>query len=378
MATMSAHSHGGTRAGRSNPLRYRNWETVPKRKRAGSPIGIVDGAGDQAVATDERRGAPAIGRRLLAFVDSVVPDRVLEEKIVAACRFLKASPIAIAVDNTPAPKATDHLIGEMGVADGHPERFEMLTIQRQNGQHRVQTMVASVDAAELEEFAGVLERVTGRESTGLASVGEKQSEADRSVRDGRMYRLVKRAMDVGAALALGTVLLPLLLVVAVIIRMDSSGPALYRQTRVGQNGRRFEIYKFRSMRTDAEVSGLAFAQSDDPRVTRVGRYLRKMRIDELPQLWNVLRGEMSLVGPRPERPEMVAMIEAEVPQFALRTSLKPGLTGWAQVKHGYAATIDEMRTKLEFDLYYIRNASLRLDLKILLLTSIVIVQRSGQ
>lgn len=188
---------------------------------------------------------------------------------------------------------------------------------------------------------------------------------------------VRRAFDVAAALLCLVLLAPLMLVLAALIRLDSPGGAIYRQERVGLGGRRFTILKFRSMRVDAEAAGSAWTGDADPRVTRVGRVMRRARLDELPQLVNVLRGEMALIGPRPERPCFAARIAAEVPLFARRTAVKPGLTGWAQVRAGYAASVEDSRLKLAHDLWYIANRSARLDLRILLDTVRVVFTGQG-
>jgi lipopolysaccharide/colanic/teichoic acid biosynthesis glycosyltransferase len=176
--------------------------------------------------------------------------------------------------------------------------------------------------------------------------------------------LAKRVFDlVGATTAL-VVLAPLLAIIALLIRR-TPGPVLYRQTRVGQGGALFEIYKFRTMRVDAEEPGCCrWACHDDPRVTRIGRLLRRGHLDELPQLWNVLRGEMSLVGPRPERPDFVEELERAVPFWGRRLLIKPGLTGWAQLHSGYASDVDGAAAKLSYDLWYLRHRNVVLDLAI--------------
>ena len=152
---------------------------------------------------------------------------------------------------------------------------------------------------------------------------------------------------------------------------------LYRQERLGLGGRPFTLLKFRSMRMDAEQAGPAWAASRDPRVTRIGLYLRKTRIDELPQLLNILRGEMSFIGPRPERPHFVSQLTAAIPHYELRCHVKPGLTGWAQVNYPYGASVEDARMKLSYDLYYVRNRSLLLDLLILVATVRVILFQEG-
>jgi len=171
--------------------------------------------------------------------------------------------------------------------------------------------------------------------------------------------------------------LPIVLIVACLIRLESRGSVLYRQERVGLHGRSFSLWKFRSMRSDAEALGACWAAQRDPRVTRVGAFIRAHRIDELPQLVNVLRGEMSLIGPRPERPVFVEQLVQVIPDFAARTRVLPGLTGWAQVNYPYGASVEDARVKLGYDMFYIRNRSLALDLRILLRTVSVVLRRSG-
>lgn len=174
--------------------------------------------------------------------------------------------------------------------------------------------------------------------------------------------------------------LPVMLMVAVLVRLTSRGPVLYRQLRAGKNGVPFLLYKFRSMRQDAEAAtGAVWATKDDPRVTPVGRWLRKLRLDELPQLLNVIRGEMSLVGPRPERPEFVRVLQEKIPYYRHRLSVKPGITGWAQVSHKYGDTIEDTITKLEYDLYYIKYLAPSLDAFILFHTvKTVLLGRGAQ
>ncbi len=189
---------------------------------------------------------------------------------------------------------------------------------------------------------------------------------------------VKRVFDIVCASILCVLSLPLMLIAALFIKLESKGPVLYRQERVGLNGQKFSIAKFRSMRTDAEKDGTPrWAAANDDRVTRVGHVIRKVRIDELPQLFNVLRGDMSLVGPRPERPFFVDQLTQEIPFYALRHSVKPGVTGWAQVRYPYGATIEDSQEKLQYDLYYVKNHSLFLDLVVLFETVGVVLTGKG-
>jgi lipopolysaccharide/colanic/teichoic acid biosynthesis glycosyltransferase len=167
--------------------------------------------------------------------------------------------------------------------------------------------------------------------------------------------------------------------VALLIKLTSPGPVFFRQERVGLRAEVFTVYKFRTMRQDAECeTGPVWAQKHDPRITPLGRFLRKTRLDELPQLWNVLKGDMSFVGPRPERPEFVSSLSAQIPYYNLRNIIPPGLTGWAQVRYRYGATVEDAKRKLEYDLYYIKHMSIALDLLIIFETVKTVVFGRGQ
>jgi exopolysaccharide biosynthesis polyprenyl glycosylphosphotransferase len=189
---------------------------------------------------------------------------------------------------------------------------------------------------------------------------------------------IKRISDIAISLAMLALTLPLMLITALAIKADSPGPVFYRQSRIGAFGRPFTVFKFRSMSADAEAGGKPkWAQKQDPRVTRVGRFIRTTRIDELPQLINILRGEMSLVGPRPERPHFVDQLSKVIPFYSQRSYVMPGLTGWAQVNYPYGASIEDAREKLAYDLYYLKRRSFWLDLRILLATIRVVLTREG-
>jgi exopolysaccharide biosynthesis polyprenyl glycosylphosphotransferase len=194
---------------------------------------------------------------------------------------------------------------------------------------------------------------------------------------GDLYIRIKQIFDVVLS-ALGLALaLPLLVLVALAIKLDSRGPVFYRQKRVGLNGRQFDLIKLRSMTTGAESAGAKWAQENDTRITRIGRVLRKSRIDEIPQMWNVLKGEMSFIGPRPERPEFTIQLLNDIPFYSLRHSIKPGITGWAQVNYGYGASVEDAAEKLQYDLFYIKNLSFFLDLHILIRTIRVVLFGRG-
>lgn len=189
---------------------------------------------------------------------------------------------------------------------------------------------------------------------------------------------VKRLMDIFFSAIVLIGFLPIWLLVGIIIKLESKGPALYKQERVGLNGKSFMIYKFRSMIQDAESkSGPQWATKKDPRITKLGNLLRKVRIDEIPQFINILAGEMSLIGPRPERPFFVDQFKKEIPFYARRLKVKPGLTGWAQIKGGYDTSIENVKEKLQFDLFYLENMSLRMDMKVIFNTIYIMVSGKG-
>lgn len=189
---------------------------------------------------------------------------------------------------------------------------------------------------------------------------------------------LKRILDVSTSLLMLLSLAPLMVLIVLAIRVDSPGSAVYRQIRVGEGKKSFTLYKFRSMRADAESRGPQWTGVDDSRITRVGKILRVTRLDELPQLWNVLRGDMSFIGPRPERPEFTGMLEKQIPYYDSRHLVKPGITGWAQVMYAYGASVDDAREKLQYDLYYIKHYSLLLDIAILFKTIRVVLLGRGR
>lgn len=220
-----------------------------------------------------------------------------------------------------------------------------------------------------------IERETGR--IGIDTVSLRWLIFSPGFRRGRLRAGVKRFADFMLSAGALILLSPLMALTALVVKIDSPGPALFSQVRVGLGGKPFTIYKFRSMRQDAEANGAQWAQKNDQRITKVGKFLRMTRLDELPQLYNVLRGDMSLVGPRPERPEFVKDLSKEIPFYMERHSVRPGITGWAQTSFAYAATIEDTKIKLEYDLYYVKNYSLFLDLLVLIQTFRVAVRGDG-
>ncbi len=193
----------------------------------------------------------------------------------------------------------------------------------------------------------------------------------------RITRIVKRLMDLSVSLVLLVVLAPVAVLVAAAVRLESQGPSLFKQERVGLHGKSFTLLKFRSMYTDAEKNGPRWAERQDRRITRVGRIIRKSRLDEIPQLINILKNDMSLVGPRPERPFFVKNLDIEIPYYSQRHKVKPGLTGWAQINYPYGASLEDAREKLKYDLYYVKNMSIFLDIMIIMRTLRVLAFTDG-
>jgi len=229
----------------------------------------------------------------------------------------------------------------------------------------------------IEEGASFYERVTGRVS--LNMMRPSWLIFSGRGRQARLTTISRNAVHWLVALIGFTLSLPIILVTAVLIKLESRGPVFYKQERVGKNGRPFVLVKFRSMNVDAEKSGPVWASKKDDRTTRIGRIIRKIRVDEIPQFWNILCGQMSFVGPRPERPHFVSQLAQEIPYYEQRHLIAPGLTGWAQIKYPYGASIEDARQKLQYDLYYIKNYSLLLDAIIMFETiKIILFGRGAQ
>ena len=276
-----------------------------------------------------------------------------------------------AVNRDDIQSLPDHLLalGASEVVLALEERRNALPL---NDLLRIKTTGVSI-----HDFSSFLERETGR--VDLDSLNPSWLIFSDGFSAGRrLSSAAKRGFDILVSSLLLLVFAPVILVTALLIKLESKGPAFYRQRRVGLYGELFDVIKLRSMREDAEVGGKAvWAQKDDPRVTRVGSIIRKLRIDELPQAWTVLKGEMSFVGPRPERPQFVADLEARLPYYAERHVVKPGITGWAQINFPYGASVEDARQKLEYDLYYAKNYTPFLDILILLQTVRVVLWPEG-
>ena len=233
-----------------------------------------------------------------------------------------------------------------------------------------------VQGVRVDDAPTALAALTGRVS--LNAVRPSWFVFSDGFRRSRWNDILKRVLDLAGGVAGLLISLPVMLVVAVLVKLDSKGPVLYRQTRVGAKGRTFEVLKFRSMRVDAELgTGAQWATRDDPRITRIGRYLRKYRLDEFPQFINVIRGEMSFVGPRPERPCFVEELRKAIPYYDERHSVRPGITGWAQVQYVYGASVEDACIKLEYDLFYLKNMSLIFDLAIIFQTIRIVAGGHG-
>jgi len=269
------------------------------------------------------------------------------------------------------PTEMDRIIGKHGV------RKIVVAITERRGEYPVKEMLAlRVNGNQVLEWPGFFEKLSGR--IPIDSLAPSFFIFNEGFRKSRVLLLIRRFVSAIVAAVALVFMLPAFLVVAILIKLDSPGPVIYSQIRVGQNGQRIRIYKFRSMRNDAEHNGDAiWAVENDPRITRIGQFLRKSRIDELPQMFNVLIGELDFVGPRPERPEFVEKLQSLIPYYALRHTVKPGITGWAQVMFHYSGTIDESKEKLQYDLFYIKNMSLKLDLLILFHTFKIVLLGRG-
>jgi sugar transferase (PEP-CTERM system associated) len=235
-----------------------------------------------------------------------------------------------------------------------------------------------LQGVKVEEATSWMERISGRIE--VENMYPSWVVLGEGFRRGTAFMMIRRAMSVLISL-IGLILaLPLFPLIMLAIRLDSKGPVFYTQTRVCKNGRLFKLVKFRTMRQDAETAnGPQWAVDNDPRVTRVGKFLRSVRLDDIPQFWCVLKGDMALVGPRPERPEFIEMLSKEIPYYGVRHMVRPGLTGWAQVRYKHVSTVEGAREELQYDLFYIKNASIGLDLLIMFQTiKKVLVGRGAQ
>ncbi|HEV2577018.1 MAG TPA: TIGR03013 family XrtA/PEP-CTERM system glycosyltransferase [Acidobacteriaceae bacterium] len=311
----------------------------------------------------------------------VLGNGAIAAHLIEAIRTRKEAGMEVIESTSPlivSPEGTHsyHDIIERIATIKPPIHRIIIAMEERRGELPVDDLLAMrMRGVEIEEVGSLLERLTGklqleglRPSNLLFCEGFNMKQS---------LQLTQRLASFVVALIILLLFVPFFPFVALAIKLSSSGPIFFSQTRVGLDNKPFKVHKFRTMFTDAEAKGARWATKDDPRVTRIGGYFRKTRIDEIPQLWNVLRGEMSFVGPRPERPEFTSWLAQEIPFYNLRHMVRPGLTGWAQVRYGYGATLAECREKLAYDLYYLKHKSMGLDFLIMFETIKTIVRRRG-
>jgi sugar transferase (PEP-CTERM system associated) len=273
----------------------------------------------------------------------------------------------------PVMNATE---GLQGIVDGHCiSRIVVALEDRRNVLPSRELVRLRVQGIRVEEAHSTISALTGR--VWLETVKPSWFVFSDGFHRSALALIAKRAIDLACGLAGLVFASPLMLLVAILVRLESAGPILYRQTRVGLRGKCFQVLKFRSMRLDAETAGAQWAVQNDPRVTRIGGFLRTYRLDELPQFINVIRGEMSLVGPRPERPEFVESLRQHISYYDERHSVRPGVTGWAQVQYNYGSTVEDASRKLEYDLFYLKNLSPFFDCAIILDTVRIVLTGRG-
>jgi sugar transferase (PEP-CTERM system associated) len=319
---------------------------------------LIVGSGQLAVeVAREMLDRPDAGYRIAGFVGS---DPELLGKSLINPRVIG---LTSELEDVVIRENIDRIVVAMGERRGQLPTSELLQL----------SLAGKVN---IEEGASFYERVTGRVS--LNMIRPSWLIFSSRGRQARISGIARQIVHRVVALIGGLMSLPIALITSVLIKLDSSGPILYKQQRVGKNGSPFTVLKFRSMRTDAEKAGPVWASEQDDRTTRVGKVIRKLRIDEIPQFWNIIRGEMDFVGPRPERPHFVSQLAQEIPYYEQRHLIAPGLTGWAQIKYPYGASIEDARQKLQYDLYYIKNQSLMLDAIILFETIKIILFGRGR
>ena len=315
---------------------------------------MVLGAGLRAERLRKLAERPQSGFAIVSYIAMADGERVVEEAIAR-----------------PAIHDLGRFVENLGVSE-----VVLALEERRNALPLKDLLRIKTHGVHVNDFSSFLERETGR--VDLDSLNPSWLIFSDGFSSGRMVSsALKRIFDIIASGALLVLTLPLIVLFALLVKLDGGGPAFFRQTRVGLYGQPFQLIKLRSMRVDAEKDGAKWADADDPRITRLGRFMRKVRIDELPQVWTVLKGQMSFVGPRPEVPQFVADLEDHLPYYAERHMVKPGITGWAQINYPYGASIEDSRHKLEYDLYYAKNYTPFLDLLILLQTLRVILWPEG-
>jgi sugar transferase (PEP-CTERM system associated) len=315
---------------------------------------MVLGAGDRAQRLRDLAERPESGFVIVSYIAMNEDQRVVEEAI---------------------SRSAIHDLGKFAENLGVSEVVLALQ-ERRNSLPLKDLLRIKTKGVHVNDFSSFIERETGR--VDLDTVNPSWLIFSDGFSSGRMLSsAVKRIFDITASLILLLLTFPVIALFALLVKLDSKGPAFFRQQRIGLYGEPFQLVKLRSMRTDAEKDGAKWAEENDPRITRIGRLIRKLRIDELPQTWSVLLGHMSFVGPRPEVPKFVEDLEEEIPFYSERHMVKPGITGWAQINYPYGASTEDARCKLEYDLYYAKNYTPFLDLVILLQTVRVILWPEG-
>lgn len=320
---------------------------------------LIVGSGEPAVdVAREVLNRPDAGYRIVGFVGTdsdLLGKSLINPRVIGLTEQL---------DDVVSREAIDRIVVAMGERRGQFPTEKLLQL-------------SLAGRVSIEEGVSFYERLTGRVS--LNMIRPSWLIFTGRGRQAKPAALLRTVVHRLAALIGAILSLPIGILTAILIKLDSRGPVLYKQERVGKNGKIFVLSKFRSMRVDAEQAGPVWASKDDNRTTRVGRIIRKIRVDEIPQFWNILRGEMAFVGPRPERPHFVAQLAQEIPYYEQRHLVAPGLTGWAQIKYPYGASINDARQKLEYDLFYIKNHSLLYDTIILFETfKIILFGRGAQ
>lgn len=311
----------------------------------------VLGSGDRAKRlVDALRSRPDLGLEVIGWAGAVGNGSLTREQLASQLLALDAR------------DAVDHVIVAMSDGRGKMPVRELLNLR--------------LSGVKVDDATGLLEKISG-----MIEIHELQPSwliFSEGFRLNYLFLAVRRFASCAIAAVGLLVSLPLIPLIALAVKISSSGPVFYRQSRVGMRGRLFTCYKFRTMRADAEAdTGATWATDDDPRITRVGHLLRYLRLDEIPQMWNVLKGDMGFIGPRPERPEFVKQLSEDIPYYNLRHIIRPGITGWAQIRYKYGNTMEDARQKLQYDLFYIKNMSFGLDFWILVHTLKVILLGRG-
>lgn len=324
-------------------------------------------------------GAAAFRRRVLVMGAGSRAERIRKLSERPGSGFVVVGFIGMSDGNKTVAEAIDRTaIHDMSkfVANLGTSEVVLALEERRNALPLKDLLRIKTAGVHVNDFSSFLERETGR--VDLDTLNPSWLIFSDGFSSGRVISSVaKRLFDILASLLLLALTFPVIVLFAALVKLDSKGPAFFRQVRIGLYGEKFVLLKLRSMRTDAEKDGSKWAKKNDPRITRIGSIIRKLRIDELPQIWTVLKGEMSFVGPRPEVPTFVADLDDKLPYYAERHMVKPGITGWAQINYPYGASIEDSRQKLEYDLYYAKNYTPFLDLLILLQTLRVILWPEG-